>query len=67
MFRIACYTNTQKKYLEDRSGDVAEFFTLDKAMEVARVMCEDTQELLNTVKVEWNESLQESIHTDYFD
>ena len=53
MFRIACQTNTQKKYLEDRSGDVAEFYTFAKAMQVAKVMCEDTPELLQTVRLEW--------------
>ena len=67
MFRIACQTNTQKKYLEDRSGEVAEFFTFDKAMEVAKVMCEDTPELLQTVRLEWLETLEESINSDYLD
>tara|TARA_R110000824_G_scaffold161966_1_gene337480 strand:+ start:241 stop:444 length:204 start_codon:yes stop_codon:yes gene_type:complete len=67
MFRIACYINTGKKYLEDRSQDIAEFYTFDKAMEVAKGMCEDTYTPIKNIKIEYEESLSESINTDYLD
>lgn len=56
-----------KEILRGSLREVAEFFTFDKAMEVAKVMCEDTPELLQTVRLEWRETLEESINSDYLD